>query len=320
VDDKVHDLGTVYFGAPVTRAVPIRNLGSGCLTGRVKSDHAELQGKNFQVPDAPAAGELYLTIDPGNKPPAAPQDCVKALWLETNTPVFDWKRLPLTVRYRIELMQLEPRQINFKTTVGLTEKFQVRALTGSNQPIEGEIAPGQRVPEWLHLEMTSPGEILLEIRGDKWAGQAGEIVQKELRLRDRRTGLTGMVVLRGEFLTPKIEVDQTSLNFGKIKKPKTSSLSLKVRNKGRGVLALNRIVLDHEWLSVESKKWENESTAELSVSVDSSKCPPGRNRGVILLNTNDPVSPQVTVLAEAIILRGDTSDQSRPLGLWYGSR
>jgi len=248
VDDAVHDLGVIYFGAPVTKQVEIRNLGSGLLKGSVISEYRELEGKDFQVPEGTAPGRIDLTIDPGSTPPDQPKDYRPTVWLETNTPVFERKRLPLTVAYRIESMRLDPAEINFRVAVGLTERFLVHATVGNKQPIDAEIVPGSSFPEWIGVQLVRPGEIAVEIHGELWTGRTEQVARKELRLRDRKTGLVGTIALRGEFLVPKLDVDQRSLDFGKVARPASKSLSLKVRNTGQGALVLSQIVLDHEWL------------------------------------------------------------------------
>jgi hypothetical protein len=124
-------------------------------------------------------------------------------------------------------------------------------------------------------------------------------VTKEIHLRDRKSGLVGSIALRGQFLVPRITLDQSTLTFGNVSAGIKKASTVKVSNTGRGALVLQRIVLDHEWLSAALPNKPPGSEVEVAIQVDASRCSPGRNRGVVEFHTNDPVSPCLAVTVEA---------------------
>jgi len=49
------------------------------------------------------------------------------------------------------------------------------------------------------------------------------------------------------------------------------------------------------------------SMGEVVIGIDSSKCPPGRNKGVVELYSNDPNSPRSPIMVEVQIVPGTLS-------------
>ena len=298
------DLGVVYVGVRAEKFLDLLNVGTAPLIGRLTSDDAAIKPAEFAIEPSSAPFRVPLVILREATIAGPRERQLGRLVIDSNTLVVGESRLEIPIKYEVVLTPLKfvPAEVVFEElTIGKRKTVRVRVSHDNGDRVDAEIH-AISLPPWLELSMTEPGTIKVDIRGDLWHGTRDEPVKLALRLRDRKTGCSGVVTVKGTLVVPKLERPPKRLHFGALTPKSVRTLQLALKNSGRGDLEVRKVVLDQKWLAVASDPTKaSDSEATLNVTVNAADLAAGRHYAQIDLLTNDPANSSVSVEVQVLI-------------------
>jgi len=284
--------GTVYCGSAAEHEMEIRNAGSGELRGRFVSSQDEyLRCDDFAVA-ALAKGKLRITVSvPATGVPPGLRSGI--LEMETNSVLHGREKLRIPVSYNVAGMMFKPEQANLGTVwPGKTETLVVKVYRGDRTTLLGPLEISKR-PSWLEAAAAGDGQIVLKANV---VDRMDRSLDAALTVKEPKTGLTGVLSVRGQFALPRARADKR-IDLGRVRIGEARTVHLPIYNDGQGTLLVKEIVLDQPWLKLVEAEGAEPIPYILEVQVEKQHVGDSRGRQEALVEviTNDPLKPKLEI-------------------------
>jgi len=304
-------LGPVYYGTRVVKEILLKNLGAmrgkdgaplHALRGSMTTDDRSISPAQLEPLPGFEQSKLPVVIEPQQSPGAAPRPQRSRLIVATNSPAYDRRELAITVVYELCGLRIEPEQF----TVGTISPGEQREFIVEIKQGDGKLLPLEEISvnsaPWATVRGLDRGKFQILVKSAGLTERSDGPFSRALEFKHEKTGAIGILKIEGTLAVPQVETQ--NLNFESVRRGTAKELPLPIRNRGKGTLRIEQVILNEPWLDARVSQGQILIIAKTEIDDETELGGwPTKYRGSVTVRTNDLQRSQVRIPVEMKVVK-----------------